>query len=106
MASSSLGVLLDRLEAHSGKVKPPRTTDPFEMVLWENVAYLVDDDRRERAFRALLEQVGGEPAMILAATTEKLRQVVEKGGGPMADVCIEKLRRSAEIAEREFPGGL
>src|SRR5262245_34046840 len=106
MASSSLGVLLDRLEAHSGKVKPPRTSDPFEMVLWENVAYLVDDDRRERAFRALLEEVGAEPDAILAAPYEVLRQVVESAGGPMADNGVEKLRRCAEVAAREFPKGL
>jgi endonuclease-3 len=98
--------ILDRLEAQDGKLKPPRTTDPFEMVLWENVAYLVDDVRRERAFRALLEEVGSEPAMILAAPYEQLRQLVESAGGPMADNCVEKLRRSAEVAEREYPQGL
>jgi endonuclease III len=103
---ATLAGILDRLEAEGGKVKPPRTSDPFEMVLWENVAYLVNDDKREHAFRALLEEVGAEPDAILGAPYEVLRQVVESAGGPMADNGVEKLRRCAEIAAREFPKGL
>jgi endonuclease III len=63
----------------------------FEVVLWENVAYLVDDDRRKRAFEVLRERVGLTPEAIDGAK----KGVLE---GLVGDECAEKLRRAAEVA--------
>jgi len=38
-----LARVLDALERHHGTPKPPPTTDPLELVRWENVAYLADE---------------------------------------------------------------
>jgi hypothetical protein len=44
-----LPVLLDRLEEADGAAEPVPSADGWELVLAENVAYLVDDERRWRA---------------------------------------------------------
>jgi len=77
--------------------------EPFEMVLWENVAYLVGDEQREVAFRALRERVGTKPAEILAARKEVLLEVA-KLGGILAEHRVKKLLRAAEIAQTKFGG--
>jgi endonuclease III len=50
------------------------------MVLWENVAYLVDDDRRARVFARLREEIGLDPEQILATPPEVLAAVIRDGG--------------------------
>jgi hypothetical protein len=45
-----LPVLLDELEQAAGPADPVPSSDGWELVLAENVAYLVDDQRRWRAF--------------------------------------------------------
>jgi endonuclease III len=90
--------------AHYGKSKPPKLTGPWEMILWENVAYLADDDRREQAFKALKKQVGTKPEQILSAPREALLEVTRHG--IMPDQFAEKLRQCAKIALEEFDGDL
>ena len=43
-------MLLDRLEEADGAAEPVPSADGWELVLAENVAYLVDDERRWRAW--------------------------------------------------------
>jgi 3-methyladenine DNA glycosylase AlkD len=46
------------------------------MILWENVAYLADDDRRQEAFEALKKRVGTKPEdLIHKAVGWMLREV-------------------------------
>jgi endonuclease-3 len=74
------------------------------MILWENVAYLADDERRQEAFQTLKKRVGTEPARILSASNEALLEVT--GHGILADQFAEKLRKCARIALEEFDGDL
>jgi len=69
-----------RLEAFYGPPELPVTTDPFEMILWENVAYLVDDERRARVFARLREEVGLLPLEISITPLEVLAEVIKDGG--------------------------
>lgn len=46
----------------------------FEMILFENVAYLVSDDKREKAFASLCDEIGASATSILAAPQEKVKQ--------------------------------
>src|SRR5262245_9685253 len=103
-ARLSLVAVLDRLAATYGEPAPPVVTDPFEQVLWENVAYLADDGRRAAAFAALHERVGTAPARILAAPDRVLAAVASAGILPATQAA--KLRRCAEIALAEFGGDL
>jgi hypothetical protein len=51
-ALPDLRKVVSELEAHYGPPQPPIATDPFELVLLENVGYLVSDKRREEGARA------------------------------------------------------
>src|SRR2546426_6141768 len=86
-----------KLEAHYGAPGPPPTTDPFEMIVWENAAYLVDDTRRRTVFELLRRKVGMVPEAIAAAPLEKLAAVIETGGMRPA-MRAGKLRTAAALA--------
>jgi len=75
-----LGKLLSKLEVHYGTPDPPSISDPFELVLFENVVYLLSDEKREAAFRALKKNIGTSPVKILSAPHDKLYQIAKLGG--------------------------
>jgi endonuclease-3 len=99
---SFLAKRIDSLEKRYGRPAPPVTRDPFGLVLWENVAYLVDDEKRSRAFALLKKTVGLRPADIQTASGEALRAVASFG--IKADLRVAVLKRCAEIATKEFGG--
>jgi endonuclease-3 len=94
-----------KLRVFYGAPAPPKTTDPFEMILLENVAYLVGDEQREEAFDALRNRVGLSPVDLVTAHDEKLLEVARLGG-MLPSGRVEKLRRIANIALQEFDGDL
>ena len=97
--------IVARLAAHYGKPKPPITTDPFELILLENVAYLVSDERRKEVFNLLRKHAGTKPHQILAAAPEELLRATSLGGmNPQQRVT--RLREIALIAMDEFGGDL
>lgn len=97
---SPLARRLDALEKRYGRPTPPRTRNPFELVLWENVAYLADDDRRARAFTQLKKTVGLAPGEVLTAREDALLAVASHGIKP--ELRVGALRNCAEIAIKEF----
>jgi len=97
--------IITKLKSHYGSPSPPKTADPFEMILLENVAYLVGDERRGQAFEALRDRVGLSPVDVITAPDEKLLEVARLGGMLPAG-RVEKLRRVANIALQEFDGDL
>jgi endonuclease III len=101
--SPSLSQIVSRLLKHYGKRKAPITTDPFELVLLENVAYLVSDERREEAFTALRAHCGTKPHEILAAANDKLLRAT-KLGGMHPEQRVHRLKEIALIAMNEFEG--
>jgi endonuclease III len=92
------------LERWHGPPPAPFPTRPFEIILFENVAYLASDVRRRRAFDALATSIGTTPQEILAAPPEKLWRVTEHGILP--DQFAAKLALAAEIALSECDGDL
>ena len=90
----SLRDAIKRLQAEYGKPKSPEMTDPWLMILWENVAYLADDERRQSAFRELEQSVGTRPDKILAATKNQLAKITSHG--ILAAKFAEKLQRCAD----------
>lgn len=89
-----------------GAPAPPVTADPFQLILWEQVAYLVPDDRRQRAFDALRGRVGLSPQAILAAPESALHAVTRLGGSIAAPERAGRIRRSAELVLRRWDGEL
>jgi endonuclease-3 len=104
-ARKSFTNIIDELQNFYGLPDPPKVNDPLGMILLENVAYLVNDERRERAFDVLREKVGVTPPEILTAHEETLLEVARLGGMLPAS-RVEKLRRIAQIALQEFDGDL
>lgn len=104
MTRTTLRQIVERLEAHYGQQKAPKLAGPWEMVLWENVAYLADDDRRQQAFQTLKKRVGTRPEEIHSASDEALLEVTRHG--IMPERFSEKLRDCAQIVLEEFNGDL
>ena len=104
-ARKSFTNIIDELQNFYGLPAPPKVNDPLGMILLENVAYLLSDERRERAFDALREKVGLTPPEILTAHEETLLEVARLGG-MLPAARVEKLRRIAQIALQEFDGDL
>lgn len=75
---------------------------PFELIVWENVAYLADDARRQKAFVLLRDSTGMTAQGIAAADDETLMAVARHGIVP--EQTVGKLRRIAEVAMSEFAG--
>lgn len=96
--------VLEALTPVYGPVPAPFPVDPFELVLWENVAYLADDTKRRQAFETLRSTVGTRPDQMIEATPEQLLRVT--GHGILPDDFVERLRSVAEIALGEFDGDL
>src|SRR5215470_10962818 len=75
----------------------PTPTDPFEVVLWENIAYLADDEQRREAFEELRRRVGLKPAAIAKAPLGLLLAIARMGG-IHPDLRAERLKEAADIA--------
>ena len=102
---ANLPKVIQRLSRFYGKPQPPITTDPFELILLENVAYLVSDERRAEAFALLRETVGTKPPQILSAANNALLKVTALGG-MQPEKRAARLREIALIAMNEFGGDL
>ena len=103
---SRLGYILGKLERHYGSPVLPPFSGPFEMILWEIVAYLADDSRRGKAFEALRTQVGFSPRAILATPKSLLSEITHLGGSIAADDRAERLRTAAQLTVDQFGGDL
>jgi endonuclease-3 len=104
MSRIPLPQVVQRLQAHYRQLKMPKLNEPWEMILWENVAYLVDDERRQKAFDHLKKRIGTEPGQILAASDDALLEVTSIG--ILADQFADKLRKCAKIVLEQFDGDL
>ncbi len=102
--ASTFSKLVDKLQQHYGPPAPPPSTDPLELIIWENIAYLASDKRRAEAFATLKQTVGTRPEQILAAKHSALAAIGKAGILP--DVSAEKLLSIAKIAFEEFDSDL
>ena len=97
--------IISQLSAEYGPSRLPISTDPFELILFENVAYLVSDERREEAFELLRKHPGTRPHEILGAANKDLLKAALRGG-VRPEQRVSRLREIALIALNEFAGDL
>jgi len=102
---TSFKKIIRELEAHYGRPHPPSVSDPLQLILWESIGYLVDDDRREVAFQALRQEVGLKPTDLLSASTEQLVKIT-KLGGIHPELRAQRLKEIAQIVLNDFAGDL
>lgn len=102
---TSLAAIVSKLETHYGKPSAPEPTDPLGLIIYENIAYLVGDEKRANAFAALRNKVGLKPADILVASRQDLLEIARLGGiNP--ELRAARLREIAHIALNDFAGDL
>lgn len=104
MPALELKDVISTLERTLGECEPPPTSDPFELVLFENVAYLASPRRRVEAFEHLKSAIGTDPKQILGATKKALERVTAHG--ILKETFAEKLTACARIALEEHGGDL
>jgi endonuclease III len=97
--------IIPQLSAHYGPPRRPISTDPFELILFENIAYLVSDERREGAFNLLRQTIGTKPHELLAASNDALLRVATLGG-MQPERRAGRFREIALIAMDDFAGDL
>ena len=95
-ATVKLAEIVDELEALYGPVKPPYT-QPFDIIIAENAAYLVDDAKRLEVFRRLANEVGIDPEQILEHKPKEIEAVIADGGMLPAH-RTEKVMKAARLA--------
>ncbi len=105
MTTLSLARVVKELGKFYGKPAPPKIDDPLELILYENVAYLVNDEKRAAVFAALKKNIGTKPAEILKASDAEL-VAITKMGGMVPDLRARRLRQIAEIAHWIFEDDL
>jgi len=105
VATLTFTQVITRLNKFYGAPATPSVTDPFEQVLWENVAYLADDEKRAAAFLALRKTVGLRPDDILKAKPDRLLAATRMGG-MVPELRAQRLRQSAEIVKILLQGKL
>ena len=103
-STTTFSKLVDKIQQHYGSPAPPPLTDPLELIIWENIAYLASDKRRAEAFATLKQTIGTRPEQILAAKHSALAAIGKAGILP--DVSAEKLLSIAKIALEEFDSDL
>jgi endonuclease-3 len=103
---AKLSHILGMLEAHHGRQTPPSLSGPFEMIVWNIVAYLQTDERRMRAFQLLKELAGTDAHSILNTPLETLRKICRVGGAIAINERADRLRQSAALVVEEFDGDL
>ena len=101
----NLKKIVSQLSTHYGPARPTLTTDPFALILLENIAYLVSDSRREEAFKLLRKDAGTKPHEILTAANKDLLPAARLGG-MQPERRASRLREIALIAMNEFGGSL
>ena len=106
MPQAALIQIVNRLQKHYGPPPPDEPEGPFEMVLWEIVAYLADDATRTLAFRALKRRTDCDPQRILDTPLAELQLITRLGGAIASADRAERLYTAARLALEEFEGDL
>jgi endonuclease-3 len=84
---------------------PPAPTDALHMILWDNIGYLIDDQRRRSFFDAFGEAVGHDPTAIAAADDKVLTPLAERGG-MRPETRVQRWRDIARIVLDRCDGDL
>lgn len=84
---------------------PPILTDPLQLIVWENIGYLIDDERRHELFGEFGAKIGFEPARIALADDAQLLDIAKRGG-MRPETRVERWRTIARIALEDDGGDL
>lgn len=78
--------------------RPARAlSEPLQLILWENIGYLIDDERRATLFAEFKERVGLTGSDIARAPRSVLLDIAKRGGMNAA-TRVERWRAIGEVA--------
>src|SRR5690242_19400506 len=95
--------LVETLSLH--RDVPALPSDPFRLVLWENMGALIDDARRAALFAEFGEKVGFAPGRIVTADADLLLSIARKGG-MRPEVRVERWQECAALVLEHCGGDL
>jgi endonuclease III len=98
--------MIKALGRHYGPTRSLAPKDPFQMLMWEYVAYLTDDPKRAAAFAELKSTVGLRPAEIAAAPLPVLGSVARRGGSIAPALRATRMRDVAITVRDKWRGSL
>jgi endonuclease III len=101
----AFSAIISKLETHYGKPRAPKPTDALGLIIYENIAYLASDEKRDAAFAALRAKVGLKPTEILVAPIEDLVEIARLGG-VHPELRAARLKEIAQIVLNDFGGEL
>jgi endonuclease III len=78
-------------------------SDPLQLILWDNIGYLIDDERRAALFDEFAERVGLDAEAILKAKASVLSDIAKRGGMNPGQ-RVERWKTIASICASQ-PGG-
>ncbi len=86
------------------KAEPPMR-DPLHLILWENIGYLIDDEKRAVLFEEFNERVGLD-ADAIARAPQSILMDISKRGGMRPATRVQRWRTIAHIVLAEGGGDL
>jgi endonuclease-3 len=84
---------------------PAILTDPLQQILWDNIGYLIDDDRRAALFEEFHLRVGLTPSDIESADFETLFDIARRGG-MRPETRVQRWRDIAALVQTRAGGDL
>ena len=84
---------------------PAFLTDPLHQILWDNIGYLIDDDRRASLFEEFRVRVGLAPFDIERADFETLFDIARRGG-MRPEARVQRWRDIAALVQTRAGGDL
>ncbi len=96
---ADLALVLERLASVYGEPPALPQRSVFEWLVYDNVAYLVDDARRDEAYALLRKRTALTPEALAQVPEAALQGVAGKGILP--EHQAEKLRRIAQLAQED-----
>jgi endonuclease III len=93
----ALSAFLAKLKGFYGDISAPEPRNPFALIVWENAAYLVSDERRSLVFETLDKKIGVDPGALLAAGVRKIETAI-RDGGMQPPHRAAKVLRCAQVA--------
>ncbi|HEY6825280.1 MAG TPA: hypothetical protein VI259_00405 [Gemmatimonadaceae bacterium] len=110
MPTSSAKPKLERVVAEladfHGAQDGPAAKNAFDLILWEKVAYLADDERRSTAFEALKSRVGTSPSAVASAKLSVLKEIAALGGAVGIAERAQRMQDAARLVVGDFDGDL
>jgi endonuclease-3 len=85
--------------------RPAVLTDPLQLILWENIGYLIDDERRAALFNAFEAAVGFDVEAI-ASVDDAVLALIAQRCGMRPETRVERWREIARIVLEDCDGDL